>query len=532
MLNRQEYMTVLDNLLKDGLKQFNNKNVIAISKKDNNKKGVIAGFDSKDSMKERAGVLIRSMETLYGLGNMTHWTPNVFSWLGGGSSAPIRGHKEENLIQINTFVADIDFPEGDTKINLSQLLLFLLEEGLLPTLILDTPKGYHVYFSIQNFDDVTEKYEKASYISSANNYKSLRVAKKISENIRKAIKRRLPAVDMGCNHFGIFRFPTQNNIVHYEPNFVDTFEGYLDWSKRFEALEEKEMKSKLTVLKSSKKRTGFRQINTKWYDFLIRADIAEGDRNRAVFTLSLACKQSGLSMAECIDEMDQVQFSYDLSDKEVKRTVKSAYQGAYKGAKGTYINDLIESYTTEKQYQEYAVSGARLPRKRKGNRVDPCYWVKFAKPRELRKYSHYSESQKDLLVYLESKQKEVTGNDLYINATMQQISDETKIALSSLKVILKELKESKEVVLKTTRGRYGTTKIATTRFVTTKVLMALISRKKASVSFVIDLLGEENRTLVETIVAKYTNKAVPFYVDEHKNKEQNKDNRIRGENAG
>ncbi len=94
------------------------------------------------------------------------------------------------------------------------LVLYLLEEGLLPTLIVDTPKGYHCYFLIQNYNQETDSFDKASYISNSNDFKSLRVAKRISENIRKSIQNRLPQVDMGCNHFGIFRFPTKKKILY------------------------------------------------------------------------------------------------------------------------------------------------------------------------------------------------------------------------------------------------------------------------------------------------------------------------------
>ena len=237
MLNQQQYTEVIKRILKNGIKQFNNKNILPLSKS-TDKQGVVAGFTSKKNMAKTEGIIFRSMDKLLENGeSLTHWTPNVYSWLGGGKGRSIWGHNEQNLIQINTFVADIDFPVNETKTDINTLLLYLLEEGLLPTLILDTPKGYHVYFFVQNYNVNNDLFDKPSYISNANDYKSLKVAKRISENIRFSIKKRLPQVDMGCNHFGIFRFPTQKNIVHYEPNFVNTFEGYLKWSQEFEAKE-------------------------------------------------------------------------------------------------------------------------------------------------------------------------------------------------------------------------------------------------------------------------------------------------------
>ncbi|HAP6078877.1 TPA: replication protein [Enterococcus faecium] len=518
MLDRQAYMDVLEGILKDGLQKFNSKNVMPLNKSVN-KKGAIVGFESKGRLIQSQGIIYRSLEKLYADSELlTHWTPNVFSWIGGGKGQSVWGHREDNLIQINTFVADIDFLDKKDKISLNSLVLYLLEEGLLPYLILDTPKGYHAYFLIKNYNEESREYDKASYISNANGYKSLHVAKRISENIRKAIKNRLPEVDMGCNHFGVFRFPTPRNIVHFEPNFTNTFEGYLEWSKEFERKEKEKKKGNMTVLSNKTRiKSNFRQIDTKWYDYLIHADIEEGDRNSVIFTLSLACKQSGLSMEQCIDQMDQIEFKNDLSNKEVQRTIKSAYEGAYSGAKGFYINELLEKYTTPSQFKKYAVATEnKMVYKRKGNRVDPCYWVKFAKNREERTYSHFSESQDDLMAYLKSKEKQLNENQLYLELNMVNLSEETKIPLSTLKVIIKELKQDKDIIVKTKRGRNGSTKIATRRFVEVKVLMAVISRNKGNKLFATELLEKDEQTLVEEIISRYENKALPFSVDKEK----------------
>lgn len=534
MLNQVEYNNILERILKNGIRQFKSNTVVSMTKQVD-KNGVIAGYDSKRNMSQQRGLLYRSMEQLYGDSEvLTHWTPNVFSWLGGGNERPIYGHTEENLIQINTFVADIDFPAHEEKPNIHTIVLYLLEEGLLPTLVLDTPRGYHVYFLIQNLNEETGDYNKASYISKANTYKSLRVAKRISENIRTAIKNRLPQVDMGCNHFGIFRFPTPKNIVHYEPNFVDTFEGYLNWSKAFEDKEKAKKKSKLTVIgnKKARRTKGFRQTETKWFDFLLHADIAEGDRNRTIFTLALACKQSGLAVEDCIDLLDQVQFNKDLSDREVKRCVNSAYNGRYNGAKGTHINELIESYATPSQFQKYAVQNRKRVSTRKGNRVDPMYWVKFKKAREDRKYSHFSESQADLLVYLESKEKEMSLNELYLTVSMKDIAEATKIPLSSLKVILKELKDKKLIIVQTKRGRNGNTRIATRKAVETKVLMAVIFKRKNSSSFVIELMKQEDKQFLESIVSRYEDKQTPFKVNTQETIRRSRSVLIRAVNTG
>lgn len=533
MLNSCEYADVLAKILKNGIKQFNSKNLVAF-KKNSNKIGAIAGFTSKTNMIKTKGLIYRSIDrVLEDSDVLTHWTPNVYSWLGGGENKTIFGHKEANLIQINTFVADIDYPVGEKKTDLNLLVLYLLEEGLLPTLIVDTPKGYHCYFLIQNYNQETDSFDKASYISNSNDFKSLRVAKRISENIRKSIQNRLPQVDMGCNHFGIFRFPTKKNIVHYEPNFVDTFEGYLKWSKDFEEKEYALKRSNLSLLapNSTGKKGSKRQIDTKWYDFLIHTDIAEGDRNKTIFTLALACKSSGLSIGECMDQLDQLQFNNDLSYSEVERTIRSAYRGDYKGAKSSYVNEIIENYATPTEFEKYSINVNRQAVKRKGNRVDPSNWVKFAKPREERKYSHFEESKADLLAYLERKQRSLKKNELFLSVSMGTISEETQIPVSTLKVILKELRTANTVILRTSRGRYGSTKIATSKFVEAKILNTVIQNKKDKQVFVLELLGTAN-SHVETILRRYEDKTVPFHVNILKEREKSKHAPIRGANTG
>lgn len=510
MISAEEYTQILSTLLKKGIKKYNSNKILSLETP-GNKMGGLVGFYEKDLMRESIGNQYRSIDMLVKDSEiLTHWTPNVYSWIGGGNGRVVWGHKEENLIQINTFVADIDFPIHQKKIGSNKLLMILLEEGLLPYLIVDTPKGYHVYFTIQNYNDENGKFDKPSFVSNANDYKSIKVAKRISMNIRKAIKNRLPQVDMGCNHFGVFRFPNLKNIVHFEPNFVDTFDGYLKWSKDFESKEHLKAKSKLSLVRNRKGKTQRKQIESKWYDFLIRTDIQEGDRNRAIFTMALACKSSGLDLQECIDQMDQISFSNDLSFKEVERTVRSAYKGNYMGASRFHINELLENYATPKQLKACLVDepGKRL----KGNRVDPEYWVKFAKSREERIYSHFNESQLDLLAYLESKQKKLAEKDLFLDISMSDISRESGIPLSSLKVILKQLKATNTIVLQTKRGRNGSTKIATKRFVEVKVLMMVIKDKKSKTNDLVNFYDTYSKDLVTAIVAKYNDKELPYKV--------------------
>lgn len=482
-MEREEYNSLLRRILKGGLKPFKGTKIAVFGEQGSNKTGAIAGYQNKESLTTGVGTIYRTLEQLLAdSNNLTHWTPNVFSWLGGGNGYPVYGHSESNLIQINTFAVDIDFPKGQEKISINQLRLYLISQNLLPTIILDTPKGYHVYFFIENENTATGQKDKACYVSSANDYKSLKVVKRISENIRFAIKEYMPEVDMGCNHFGVFRFPTQENIVHFEPSFVDTFSGYMDWSIRYEKQAKKRQKSQFSVLgQPGRKRKGYKQTDAKWYRFIKQTTILPGNRNQTVFTMALACKQSGLTEIECEQEIADMEFYGGFSTKEISRSIQSAYKGNYRSAKGQYINEILSSYTTAEEYRQLQVASEKteaVAGNGKNGRVDPEFWYKFKKSRKERTYSHFDESQEDLLAFLTAKQVQQSDGALYLTMPMKDIADETKIPLSTLKVIFKQLQQKKVIVVKSKKGRGGYTKIATKKYLETRLMIELIERKK------------------------------------------------------
>ena len=81
------------------------------------KKGAIALFSSKDAMQKAHGVVVTSFEALDAIADrMTHWTPNTFNWLGYTQNrSSVRGHRENNLAQINSLVVDIDFADEQAR---------------------------------------------------------------------------------------------------------------------------------------------------------------------------------------------------------------------------------------------------------------------------------------------------------------------------------------------------------------------------------------------------------------------------------
>ncbi|MFS7253938.1 hypothetical protein CKN63_12625 [Carnobacterium divergens] len=477
-------------VLRDGIKRVKtyNSRIISLShKEDKNKKGSIFGFRTKEAMQESRGIVLTSLEGLSENPNLSHWTPNIYGW-GGYADAGrnyVKGHFEKNLNQINCFVVDIDCSE-DKKLTENELVLESLNTdlGLLPTLILETPAGYHVYYVLEH----------ASFISSKNNYKSLNVAKAISISIRMAFEERLGSmIDITCNHFGIFRAPNQENIVHFEPNFTYKFENLMKWSMKYQEKRLIERKTKLSVVKTPLKKVNYKQVNSMWYKALINAegvDCGHGTdsgRDNTILTLSLANFSSGVPFQDCLNEMDlfNSNLTNPLPHRIVERKVISAYSGDYLGASSHFIDLLVNEWVKSDQLQAL--------KKQNTGRVDRSLWVKHAKKREDRERSHYHEWREDFFTYIHSK---TSHNRPTLEITTKEIVKDMGIPLSTLKDLMYQLRAEGELFVKTTRGRYGKT------FLTTKALMLQLILKTKEEKLnkfqeaLLNIIPEANRIFV------------------------------------
>ncbi|HCM90613.1 primase C-terminal domain-containing protein [Vagococcus sp.] len=495
MLDDKKYSELLENILHKGLKKYSSDSIVPFGYKESeDKKGKVFGYFSKRDLIRGTGTIYHSLQHLLSTYELlSHWTPNIFSYGKYGENNIVSGHFERNLVQINTFVVDLDFHNINDKVALKKLISVLVDMDLLPTMILNTPKGYHLYFVINNKDTKTGEYTKPSYISSANDYKSLDVAKRISENIRLRINQVLPFVDLGCNHFGVFRYPTRENILHYDQNSTKTFEGYLEWSIKVE--KQNNWSTSARKLSVAGQRN-IRQVETKWFRLLANVKSYDSSygygRNHAVYTLSLACKQSEIGLNDCIDMMDEFNSALNnpLRDKEVVSCVKGAYRNDKQGASRKFVNYLLEAYAPDSPvtFDDITLTNNRG-------------WYKFKKAREDRKYSHDSESIEDLLAFVEANQQE----DLHIQFTLPEISNKTGIPLSSLKRILNKLQENRVIHRKVTRGRNGSTRIALTSQLNKQLVISYLLKKGSMASITADLpdLTEEEHKTVKVILEAY-----------------------------
>ncbi len=441
-------------ITKNGIRKYKYKNSKGCPpnfKEAPGKKGVTFAFRNKEAMTQARGFIMGSEEAIYeNKDKISHWTPNVYSW--GGYIDPNRKHVmgffEENLQQINTFV--IDFDCSKESVSSDDILVAGLELNTVPTLILETPNGYQAYFVL----------DQPSYISKANEFKSLRTNKAIVRSLKVAFSKEIEGVDFGCNPFGIFRFPREDNIVYYDPTNLFDFKKLMAWSMK---ISDDQKQERQLLQKDNFRNADFKQTKTSWFRSLLNVKTIKGGkgllgRNSAIFTASLACYSSKMEKEDCIDLMDEFNtfLANPLSDREVKKIVRSAYSGRYSGASAQYIQVLEEQWGISQNRSESLNKGV---------------WYKFAKPREEREKTHYSEYRLDLIHLIEQKTK---NQQAFIQMTRKELMKELNIPESSLKDLLRMLKEDHYVIIQTKPGRGGYTRLGTTK----SIVISLLGQKK------------------------------------------------------
>ena len=142
--------------------------------------------------------------------------------------------------------------------------------------------------------------EEPAYVTNRSQFKVLKVAKAISQNLRNYFAEELP-VDMTCNHFGIARMPRPDNMVFFQEEYVYSFEEWMNWSMKQSNLPFPNKKPNLTVLSGTE---GIKQIDEPWYQLLLKESTIKGakalmGRNNVLFTLALANFSSGVSQGDC-----------------------------------------------------------------------------------------------------------------------------------------------------------------------------------------------------------------------------------------
>lgn len=435
---------VYESILHDGLKQYKflNSKVKPMNKDNLGRNGAIFAFRSKELMNQGRGFVITSKEAvLENQSQLSHWTPNCYCYgrYTDTSRQFVEGHSEDNLSQINCFVVDID----DNSMHVGELVLASIDKiGHSPTIITHSHSGYQLFYSL----------DKPAYVTKKSNYKVVKVAKMISQNIREILSEEIPGVDLGCNHFGITRFPTKENLVYFDKHQVSSFESWIHWSMKMTADKKEGEQEKKKVVMFDKKE--YRQIDEPWFELLLRNVKIIGQksvlgRNNTIFTLALAYYSSKKSYTACLYNLEQVNENLEnpLKQSELEKIIKSAYSEKYQGASRDFIRELCQTWVDE------SISDKDLFISRKG-------WWKFKKPRKERIYSHQHEWEEDFLRYL--KENSYTYKP-YISIKKNELIEVLKIPKTTLDKLIKKLVSENKVFLRVKKGRNGHLIIASTR---------------------------------------------------------------------
>lgn len=424
------------------------------------RKGVVFVSPSKADLAEGRGYVVTSYETLQEKYNrVTHWTPNTYR---GGTyydfaKRRMKGHTKDNLKQVNVIGFDIDAKDAD----IYGLYLGCEEIGLpRPNLLLETPRGYQVFYIL----------ETPFYIHKKDDYKALRIAERLSHNIRAALSQYAP-VDMNCVPFGFYRMPTEDNVLDFRGELANTSK-LIAWSRQYE--EQQQKKQRLHVV-YGKNAPGVDYVSAEWYRALICSrEIDKGhfsaSRNNALFTLALANYASGRPFEAAYDELDEFnsRLYAPLSKQDFEKTVRSAYSGKYKGVKRSYVEGLLQLWTDGK-----------------ASFIGREGWYKFKKEREDRKRSHYSEWEEDIIAHLNQHQ---SPEQPYMKGSLSMLAEKLGIALSSLKEVIKR---SHQLHAKTVgRGRGAYTMLTSRRLHIQHLLFLRRQGKKKAQQELKQLLAE------------------------------------------
>lgn len=429
------------------------------------------------------GVVLTSEEAVLDhVGQASHWTPNVYNFgtYSKNGLRTITGHAEKNLQQINCFVIDID----SKSFSMTRINDVALNNGIgVPTMILETAKGYQVYYVL----------EQAVYVSKNKNYIAIQSAKRISQNLREMFAEHLPKVDLTCNHFGFFRMPSESNIVMFFEENVHSFKQLQEWSKRQDDNKGKEFLTSLSennVIETHFSKNAPveqpQQIDEYWFKQVINCTNimpkqTRAGRNNAIFTLSLACFQSKVKIQDTLNMMDQFNsyLELPLDHSEVRGIVMSAYSGKYRAAHNDYINRLLETYTNTKEFNQ-------------GN-VPSMLWRKHKKKREDRVRSHWHEWEADIITFLSMNAK----NKPVLYFSQAELCQALSIPRSTLNTVLKKSQKIYKTV--EGKGKHAKTGLSTIGMLISFALLEKSRKRTSYISFLEKVFPQ-----MGSIISKFT----------------------------
>lgn len=433
--------------------------------------GTVFAFRDKQRMQTARGIAVRSQEALWeNEDRLTHWTPNPYRYGKKHPGGIVSGFSEDNLLAINTFMIDIDFPSAAARDQYAQQHDIswdtIIDGDLFATLILKTAKGYQVFYVLDQAVFVRRNGQGRLPVVAS--------AKLIAQNLKTALAERLPQVDLGANDFGIARIPRNDNIVWLEPRLTQRFGDLQQWSMRYSR-----QKRVRKGISSPKLRVvdGGKQIDQAWFGQLLRCtDIhATGKgggvaRHNVALTLALACYQSGMDPEDCDHLLDEwnTRLKAPQNPRDVANAVRDAYSGRYQAASSRYIKAISDSW-----FDGQLTAPATM-------------WYKFAKRRSERHNSHVTEWAEDVLAWVQTH-----ASAAGVRITQRQLMADLGMSLVSLQRVLLYLRTHNKLTVSSQLGSAGYTVLQTTANIYQQLVQKRSVQKEQYSALFIDRPNEQ-----------------------------------------
>jgi Ca2+-binding EF-hand superfamily protein len=240
--------------------------------------------------------------------------------------------------------------------------------------------------------------------------------------------------------------PNNSNVVNFKNEYVSS-EALKQWSMKY-AKDNNIETSNFKVLRGRFNSN----LTPEWVDYLLnKADISSVGmgvgRNNVTFTLALYFKSVDKTFNESVEALQSFnnRLSAPLSARELHRTVKSAFEGEYSGASREHVESLLEAFSDDEVVYNNSF-------------VSINGWYKFAKPREQRTRSHYSEREEDLQAMLYEK---TNTERVFLTGSTTNIAKALGMARSTFNVVIKQAQSNGTIIKRTIgKGRNAETFIA------------------------------------------------------------------------
>ena len=387
----------------------------------NKQKGAIITYSSKQALKSSKGTRQTDLMAIVAE-QPTHWCSN--SYLTGKlkhQHGVLGGNTKNNLLQINVFTIDVD-----TKKTPWQTLLKNSKKiGLDPLVIIETDHGYQLIYSIKG----------ALHLNGGSRLEmALKSATRTFENLRWKLKSVGIEVDQCCHPFGVCRFPQRNRVLYINVTNNMTYDEWKDWSYRND--HETQLKNNRSFALVSGSLHGWARalLNFK--------GLQQGDRNTALYTVSLEYRSTGASQDVAERDLTEWMQEQGLAKDEILNTIASAYRSEYK-PNPKYYKPIMIKYCITAEKDAFKPFSSLNDKQRK------AYFAlcKPKKAREERQRTHDHEWADDIVAWIKGNPGTKTS--------YRALSAELGIPGTTFDRVIKSLKESGKISVESRKGRYG-----------------------------------------------------------------------------